>query len=282
MVTNVSDPKAPKYSIDDLQTLMARLRKPETGCPWDIEQNYLSITPSTIEEVYEVVDAIEQQDYAHLKEELGDLLFQVIFYAQLGREDGHFSFDDIVDGLTAKLIRRHPHVFPTGQLASEREPGEAGLKAAQQVSEQWDKIKQSERQQNGNSGLISDIPKALPALQRAQKLQKRVAKQGMDWRSVNAAVDKLDEEVAELKQAIKEGEQVAIKDELGDVLFTCVNVARKLKMDADQSLRVANTKFERRIESMQALIDQQDLSWKTLDDDGLDALWQQAKSQVKQ
>ena len=264
-----------QYSVSDLLYLMQRLRTPETGCPWDLEQNYLSITPSTIEEAYEVVDAIEQEDFAHLREELGDLLFQVVFYAQLAKEENRFDFDAVVHEITAKLIRRHPHVFPDGTLSSVFI--ETEQKSSAKVLAKWEAIKQQERQGKGHEGLLDDVPLALPALQRAQKIQKRVAKAGMDWSSADAVLEKLQEEIAELREAIALGSKDAIKDEMGDVLFTCVNVARHLQLDADQALRASSGKFEARINTMTKLMANDDVSWQELNASQLDQYWNTVK-----
>lgn len=285
---------SPKYDITDLLYLMKRLRTPETGCAWDLEQSYASITPSTIEEAYEVVDAIQREDFVHLKEELGDLLFQVIFYTRLAEEDELFDFSSVVDTLTAKLVRRHPHVFPEGTLTSAiSDPSERESAA---VLKQWEQIKSDERKEKGQGGVLDDVPLALPSLQRAQKMQKRVAKAGMDWRSVDAALKNLESEIAELREAISEGDaqtaegvdvaardraREAIADEMGDVLFSCVNVARKLKLDSDQVLRQANTKFERRIGEMEAALKADNVkAWDSLSDEALLACWQQAKQRL--
>ncbi|HHX82661.1 MAG TPA: nucleoside triphosphate pyrophosphohydrolase, partial [Pseudomonadaceae bacterium] len=169
--------KPVRHTIDDLLQLMARLRDPQTGCPWDIRQDFASLVPFTVEEVYEVVDTIERGDYDHLGEELGDLLFQVVFYAQVAEEEGRFDFSTVVDGIVRKLLARHPHVFPDGTLASHRATAEADER---QVKDQWEAIKAVERQSKGRSGLLADIPAALPALVRAQKIQKRAARVGFD------------------------------------------------------------------------------------------------------
>ncbi|WP_370981507.1 nucleoside triphosphate pyrophosphohydrolase [Agaribacterium sp. ZY112] len=265
------------YDINDLVYLMQRLRKPQTGCPWDLEQDFRSITASTLEEAYEVVDAIERDDIAHLKEELGDLLFQVIFYSQLASEQKHFNFNAVVDVLTQKLIRRHPHVFPNGTLSSERRPGDD--KEAKIISERWDQIKEQERAQKGQQALLDDVPKALPSLPRAQKLQKRVAKAGMDFRTEQAALKNIYVELQELESELAGArEPEAIQDELGDVLFSVVNLARKLDLNAEQSLRVSNHKFEARIKAMEELMLISGQSFSSCSDDELDALWQHAKS----
>ena len=264
-----------KFELNDLLYLMARLREPEFGCPWDLKQDYLSITPSTIEEAYEVVDAIELQDYGHLKEELGDLLFQIVFYCQLGQEDGYFDFSDIIQAITEKLLRRHPHVFPEGTLESKRTLNNAA--SEEKIKASWDAIKRQEREAKGSIGILDDVPKALPGLIRAEKLQKRAAQVGFDWKSPKDVVLKLDEEVLELKDAIESGNLDAIKDELGDVLFSCVNIARHLKLEPEQTVRQANTKFENRFRTMEDIANSQGLDLANIDELGLEALWQEAK-----
>lgn len=232
-----------QYSIDDLLYLMARLRDPESGCPWDIKQDYASIAPSTLEEAYEVVDAIEKQDFVHLKEELGDLLFQVIFYSQLGKEEHRFEFAGVVSDLVAKLIRRHPHVFPDGTLHSRIDsrdtlPGD--------VKARWETIKQQEREAKGAQGLLADVPLNLPALSRAAKLQKRAASVGFDWDDVYGPIAKVREELLEVEAELDSGDRNALEEELGDLLFAAVNIARYMKIDPEQALRRTNQKFEQR------------------------------------
>lgn len=232
-----------QYSIDDLLYLMARLRDPESGCPWDIKQDYASIAPSTLEEAYEVVDAIEKQDFVHLKEELGDLLFQVIFYSQLGKEEHRFEFAGVVSDLVAKLIRRHPHVFPEGTLQSRIDnrhtlPGD--------VKARWEAIKQQEREAKGAQGLLADVPLNLPALSRAAKLQKRAASVGFDWDDVYGPIAKVREELLEVEAELDSGDRNALEEELGDLLFAAVNIARYMKIDPEQALRRTNQKFEQR------------------------------------
>ena len=185
----------PSYEINDLLHLMARLRDPQGGCPWDIAQSYDSIVPCTLEEAYEVADAIERKDFDHLQEELGDLLFQVIFYAQLGKEDGHFKFNDVVDTLVKKLVRRHPHVFPDGDLY-----GSVAIPKLdeQEIKGRWEAIKELERQAKGKAdelvSILDDVPKSLPAIQRAEKLQKRAATVGFDWPEASQVLDKIEED----------------------------------------------------------------------------------------
>ena len=240
-----------EYGIEDLRYLMRRLRDPKSGCPWDLKQNFQSLTSHTIEEAYEVVDAIEQDDMSHLSEELGDLLFQIIFYSQLAEEQSQFSFDDIISTITQKLIRRHPHVFPEGTIESSR----VSLADAEivEIKRVWEEIKRQERTDKGIGKTLDDIPLALPALNRALKLQKRAANVGFDWSDIKPVIEKINEEVIELEVEIKRGDKVRMADELGDLLFSCVNLARHLKLDPETSLRGANEKFKRRFESMELL-----------------------------
>jgi ATP diphosphatase len=268
---------ASRYQLEDLLRVMERLRDPVSGCPWDQRQDFRSIVPSTLEECYELAAAIEQQDYPHLAEELGDVLFQVVFYAQLGRERELFDFGSVVDGLVGKLLRRHPHVFRDGEiegLVSDRTSVAA-------VKRSWEAIKQQERQRKSQHGVLADIPLALPALPRAQKLQKRAARVNFDWQESDAVLAKLEEEIAELRAAIALGDQAAMEEELGDILFTNVNLARKLGMDAEACLRRSSSKFERRFEVMESLAAQQQKPLAELPAQELDALWELAKASVK-
>ena len=231
------------YSIADLQYLMARLRNPETGCPWDLKQTFTSVVPHTLEEVYELVDAIEQGDSEQIRQELGDVLFQIIFYSQLASESGEFAFIDVVHDIVEKLLRRHPHVFPSGELSSERQlnaPDDEAIKA------RWEEIKQQEREQKSQLSAMDDVPQALPALVRAAKLQKRAAQQGFDWLEVQQVLAALRAEIDELDEAISLADTQHIADEMGDVLFSAVNMARHLKLDAEEVTRGACRKFERR------------------------------------
>ncbi|GMG87606.1 nucleoside triphosphate pyrophosphohydrolase [Biformimicrobium ophioploci] len=263
-----------KYNIDDLQYLMARLRDPDGGCPWDLKQTFATIVPSTIEEAYEVAEAIEREDFGHLPEELGDLLFQVIFYAQMGSEQERFSFDGIVHTLVAKLVRRHPHVFPTGELRGERREG--GLDE-QKVRDSWESIKEAERTSKGEQGALAGVATALPALTRAAKLQKRAARTGFDWPDIDQVLAKAQEEIGEVREAIATGDLDAAREEVGDLLFAVVNVARHLKADPETQLRATNRKFERRFAFVESAITG---SGRVLEDAGLeemDAAWDQAK-----
>lgn len=265
-----------RYSIEDLLYLMARLRDPFTGCPWDCRQDYGSLTPYTLEEACEVVDAIERNDLEHLPEELGDLLFQVVFFGQMGSECGDFDFGEIVHRLVTKLVSRHPHVFPEGTLASRRAPGSAPEE--QEISAIWESKKQNERNAKGRRGLLADVPVSLPALIRAQKIQKRAAKIGFDWNSIDGVVDKVKEELGEFEAEIKAGDIEALDEELGDLLFSMVNLARFAGCDAEKSLRAATEKFGRRFEAMEALASSEGNSLQSLDMDKLEALWQRVKS----
>ena len=269
------------YTLEDLLHLMARLRDPQYGCPWDLKQNYASIVPHTIEEAYEVADTIERGDFEHLQGELGDLLFQVVYYSQLAREEGRFEFDGVVDSITRKLIRRHPHVFPTGELYA---PVDIPSLSEAQVKSRWEEIKAEERAEKSQPeqlSLLDDVPAALPALSRAAKLQKRAATVGFDWPAALPVLDKVREELDEVLQAMADGDADALEDEIGDLLFAAVNLARHLKHDPEHALRRANRKFERRFRFIeQALRD----SGRPIEDcnlDELDALWGEAKRQEK-
>lgn len=274
------------YQLDDLLYLMSRLRDPKSGCPWDLKQTFETILPYTIEETYEVADAIEKQDYPHLKEELGDLLFQVIFYSQLGKEENHFDFAQIVDTLVSKLVRRHPHVFPSGELHSEA--NEQPL-TDDEIKGRWEAIKQQERnekaKQNDDSNqtvsLLADVPLALPAMQRAEKLQKRAASVGFDWPEPAQVLDKIEEEIVELREAIASGKIEAIQDELGDLMFALVNLARHVKVKPDMALRSTNAKFERRFNYIESCLALQDRTLQDASLDEMEALWQQAKQLEK-
>ena len=269
------------YTLDDLLHLMARLRDPQYGCPWDLKQNYASIVPHTIEEAYEVADTIERGDFEHLQGELGDLLFQVVYYSQLAREEGRFEFDGVVDSITRKLIRRHPHVFPTGELYA---PLDTPSLSEAQVKSRWEEIKAEERAEKSQPeqlSLLDDVPATLPALSRAAKLQKRAATVGFDWPAALPVLDKVREELDEVLQAMADGDADALEDEVGDLLFAAVNLARHLKQDPEHALRRANRKFERRFRFIeQALRDMgRPIEDCTLED--LDALWGEAKRQEK-
>jgi MazG family protein len=250
---------ATSSGIARLLEVMKALRTPVTGCPWDLEQDFASISHYTLEEAYEVVDAIERNDMRDLREELGDLLLQVVFHAQMASEDGLFDFEDVAGGIADKMIRRHPHVF-------------AGLKVAdgEHVHANWEVIKEGERKEKGkDDSLLADIPHAFPSLLRAFKLQKRAAKIGFDWPDVAYVYDKIDEELQEVKDARTKEERA---EEIGDLLFVCANLARHYDVDAEDALRAANRKFESRFRHMEANGLNAD---QTLEE--MEALWQLAK-----
>lgn len=269
----MSDPAA---ALDRLLHIMDALRDPQHGCPWDLQQDFASIAPHTLEEVYEVIDAIEQGTVDQLEAELGDLLFQIVFYARLGQERGDFDFAGIAQGISRKLLERHPHVFPDGTLDS------AGRKPqidALEVSVNWEQIKQVERQrkQQGVASRLDDVPHALPALMRAAKLQKRAATAGFDWKNHLGVLDKVREELAELEQALATGHMEQISDEFGDLLFSMVNLARHLQLNPETALRAANRKFEARFRSVETMASAEGMQLQELDDAALDAYWRRAK-----
>ena len=270
------------YKLDDLLQLMARLRHPEHGCPWDLKQSYASIVPYTLEEAYEVADAIERGDFDHLPGELGDLLFQVVYYSQLAAEEGRFGFAEVVDGITAKLIRRHPHVFPNGDLYAA--PDAQKLEEAA-VKQRWEELKAEERAARAAApeqlSLLDDVPQALPALSRAAKLQKRAAQVGFDWPEALPVLDKVREELDEVLEAMSENDPQAIAEELGDLLFVVVNLARHLKVEPEAALRAANGKFERRFRFIEQALREAGRPIENCSLDELDALWGEAKKQEK-
>ncbi len=266
------------YQLPDLLHLMARLRDPQHGCPWDLQQNYASIVPHTLEEAYEVADAIESGDFDHLPGELGDLLFQVVYYSQLAQEEGRFEFATVVDAITRKLIRRHPHVFPDGDLYGSLELPRLDEAA---IKQRWEEIKAEERAEKAAApeqlSLLDDVPSALPALSRAAKLQKRAAQVGFDWPEALPVVDKVREELGEVLEAMSENDPQAIAEELGDLLFVVVNLARHLKVDPENALRAANGKFERRFRFIEQALREAGRPIESCDLEELDALWGEAK-----
>lgn len=255
------------YSMNDLLAIMTRLRDREIGCPWDIEQDFKSIAPYTIEEAYEVAAAIDEADMEKLKDELGDLLFQVVYHAEMAREDGIFEFQDVVEAISAKMVRRHPHVF-----------GNKDIKDAEEQTRAWEAHKARERDKKGHS-LLDDVPSALPALLRAEKLQKRAARVGFDWPTAEEVLDKVEEEIAELRTELKapSPSKARTADEVGDILFALVNLARWLKVDAEEALRATNTKFKRRFKYIENQLekDGRDIRKVTLGE--MEELWQAAK-----
>jgi ATP diphosphatase len=262
-----------EYTIEDLLRIMQRLRDPDDGCPWDVAQSFQSIVPSTLEECYELAHAIESEDYAHVAEELGDVLFQVIFYAQLGTEKGLFSFEQVVSILSAKLLRRHPHVFAQGEIEGRVSHGTD----VEEVNKNWESIKRVERQKKSLHGILDDVPRALPALPRAQKIQKRAASVNFDWPDYQGARAKIQEELLELDEAVRSKSLDSIEDEMGDLLFSCVNASRHLGLDAEASLRRATLKFEGRFQEMVRLAELDSRSLNEFGNEELEVLWGRAK-----
>lgn len=270
------------YQLDDLLHLMARLRDPQHGCPWDLRQDYASIVPHTLEEAYEVADTIARRDFPQLRDELGDLLFQVVYYSQLGREDGHFDFAQVVDGITRKLVRRHPHVFPDGDLHG---PLDLPRLDEATIKRRWEEIKAEERAEKAAApeqlSLLDDVPAALPALSRAAKLQKRAANVGFDWADATPVVAKIQEELDEVREAMANGQAAQVAEEVGDLLFVMVNLARHLQVDAEDALRQANAKFERRFRFIEEALKAQDRTPQEASLEEMDALWDAAKVEEK-
>lgn len=268
----------PSRNIDRLLEIMAALRNPETGCPWDVEQNFQSIMPYTLEETYEVLDAIERDDMDDLREELGDLLLQVVFHSRMAEEQGSFAFGDVVEAITHKMIRRHPHVF-----------GDAEARSAGMAKGSWNRIKAEEKAERverraklglettEKNGFLDDIPQAFPALLRALKLQQKAAKVGFDWSEAAPILDKIAEETAELKEAMAAKEREDIEEEYGDLLFAMVNLGRHLEIDAETALVAANEKFKRRFHFIEKTLGEtgSDLDAATLDE--METIWGEAK-----
>jgi ATP diphosphatase len=268
--------KGPRMDeVRALLALMARLRDPQQGCPWDRAQDFASIAPYTIEEAYELAGAIERADPGRIRDELGDLLFQVVFHARLAEERGWFDFADVARGIHDKLVRRHPHVF------GERSTRDDGVA----LSRSWEAAKRAERAARGEGGTLADVPLALPALTRAAKLGRRAAQVGFDWPAADGARLKLDEELAELDAAAAavQGDpdrRDELEDELGDVLFSVVNVARLHGMDPEAALRAANAKFERRFAAMEGVARDEGLALEALTPEAWEQLWQRAKQRL--
>ena len=263
----------PDGGLPRLIEIMARLRDPDTGCPWDIEQTYASIAPYTIEEAYEVADAIERDDMKELEGELGDLLLQVIYYTQMGREEGLFDFESVTKAIADKMVHRHPHVF--GEETRDKSPEQQTL--------DWEKIKAAEREAKGQTeaGTLDGIAGNLPALTRAVKLQKRAARVGFDWPHVSHVVDKIAEEAAELVEARDDLTHDAMIEEFGDLMFVMANLARHLKIDPEESLRAANAKFKRRFEGVESKLRDHGKSPEQSDLAEMDSLWNLVKSEEK-
>jgi tetrapyrrole methylase family protein/MazG family protein/ATP diphosphatase len=254
-------------SIEKLLEIMTRLRSPHGGCPWDREQTFATIAPYTIEEAYEVADAIERDALDELEDELGDLLFQVVFHARLAEEAGAFAFGDVVAAICTKLTRRHPHVFGDAEIADARDQAAA-----------WERLKAAER--SAQQGVLDDVPLGLPALTRGAKLGRRAAQVGFDWPDLAGVRAKLAEEVDELDAAIAQGERERISAELGDVLFALVNLGRHLDIDPEASLRSTNARFQRRFEFIERAVAHSEGGWEDFDLAALDRLWDRAKSEA--
>ncbi|WP_426417305.1 nucleoside triphosphate pyrophosphohydrolase [Aestuariirhabdus sp. LZHN29] len=274
------------YRLEDLLLLMERLRDPQTGCPWDLQQTFATIVPFTLEEAYEVADAIRRDDYPHLMDELGDLLFQVIFYAQLGKEQQLFEMADILDNLVAKLIRRHPHVFPDGTLNSRR--GLEQVISDKEIKATWERIKRQERAAKAGADdareagrWLDDIPLSLPALKRGQKIQKRASLAGFDWDCPQPVLGKIREEVDELDHALAHESNAAALEELGDLMFACVNLARHLGSDAETLMSQANDKFQRRFEGVERHLVSKGGSLQAASLEEMETLWQRVKEAEK-
>lgn len=282
----------PKYTLEDLQYLMARLRDPDRGCPWDVKQTFASIVPHTLEEAYEVADAIEQGDRDEIRDELGDLLFQVIFYARMAEEEGSFDFTDITNAITTKLVRRHPHVFPNKDLQAYHPEGTRF--SDDQIKGQWDAIKAEERalkaslgKQAKQNSILDDIPKALPSLGRADKLQRRASNVGFDWDNIDDVFAKLEEEIGEIREVIQDAKDKTFRepeiharltDEVGDLLFCGVNLARFLKVNPDEALRGCNDKFTSRFNFIEQTLQAQGKAFEDCTLKELDALWDESKA----
>jgi MazG family protein len=270
--------RAEPYRLADLIAIMAALRTPVTGCPWDLEQDFRSIAPYTIEEAYEVADAIERGDLADLRDELGDLLLQVVFHARMGEEQGSFVFADVVDAICRKLVRRHPHVF-----------GDDHARTSTQVKGLWDRVKAEEKAAKRGDGadaagaesLLDGVPVGLPALTRAVKLQAKAAKIGFDWPAVAPVFAKLKEEIAELVAAMQAGDGAHVREEFGDMLFVIANLGRHLKLDPEGALREANEKFTRRFGHVERRLGADGRPWQEVRLDEMDVWWDEAKAAEK-
>jgi ATP diphosphatase len=261
--------KEPDQAAAELRRLldiMAALRDPERGCKWDVAQDFASIAPYTIEEAYEVADAILRRDFAALPDELGDLLFQVVYHARMAEEEGRFGFADVARHIADKMVRRHPHVF-----------GDAAARTAGMQAAAWEEQKRAERAARAETGTLAGIPLGLPALTRAEKLTRRAARVGFDWPDARAVLDKLDEEVAELRAELDGADPARLADELGDMLFVLANLARKLGLDAERCLREANFKFARRFGGVEAALAAEGRTPAEASLEEMEALWQAVK-----
>jgi MazG family protein len=270
-VNNSAPPPDAGTPIQRLIEIMARLRDPADGCPWDLQQTFATVAPYTVEEAYEVVDAIERGDLDDLKDELGDLLLQVVFHARMAQEQGSFAFDDVATAICDKMVRRHPHVF-----------GDASFESVEAQSEAWEDIKAEERGQKARTkSLLDDVPRGLPALTRAVKLSKRAARVGFVWPTTQGVLDKLHEEIGELEHEIEVGDMGKARDELGDLLFVCANLARDLGIDPEDALGAANAKFTRRFQFIEAALASAGRSPEQSNLQEMEALWIDAKTEER-
>ena len=258
-----------KRTFEDLVALMHRLRAPG-GCPWDREQTYESLKPFIIEEAYEVVDAIDRNDRAALVEEIGDLTLQSLFLAELGSEEGSFDIYDAITAIHDKLVRRHPHVF-----------GEVKADTADQVLTNWEKLKKAERKEKDQGGVLSGVPQSLPALLKASRLTEKAARVGFDWERVDDIFTKIDEEVAELREAVEGNDRAHVEEEVGDLLFTLANIARRMDINPEEALQKTNRKFKDRFELMEERIHSEGKNLDQLSLQELDHLWNEAKASLK-
>lgn len=262
-----------KYSFEDLVQIMARLRDPATGCPWDLQQNFSTIAPYTLEEAYEVADAIDRNDMRDLQDELGDLLLQPVYHAQMASEAEAFTIEDVIDGIACKMVERHPHVF-----------GSAHAVTAEDVNSIWDQKKRKEAERKGADETLSaldGVTSALPALLKAQKIQSKAAKVGFEWTKIEDVLDKLDEELEELFEAVHSGSKSDAAEELGDVLFVLVNLGRKIGINAEEALRQCNNKFERRFRGLEAGFREQGIELSALSLEEMTAAWISQKESEK-
>lgn len=259
-------PSSAEAELRRLLDIMAALRDPEHGCPWDKQQSFDTIAPYTIEEAYEVADAIARRDFAALPDELGDLLFQVVYHARMAEEDGRFGFAEVAERIAEKMLRRHPHVF-----------GDAASRDAATHMTAWEEQKRIERARRAETGTLAGLPVGLPALTRAAKLTARAAQVGFDWPDAASVLDKLDEEVAELRAELADADPARLADELGDLLFVLANLARKLDLDPELCLRQANEKFVRRFNSMEQSIESKELTLAEIPLEDMEAAWQAVK-----
>jgi ATP diphosphatase len=258
-------------SINKIRKIIKILRDPEDGCPWDIKQNFNSLAPYTIEEAYELVDAIEQNDIKSIKSELGDLLLQIILISQIASDNNYFNFDDVAEDISEKMMRRHPQIFDYNYNLNDF------------PQESWERIKNIEKskQANKNNHLLDTIEKNIPAMLRSIKIQKKASSMKFDWKDLNDVINKVDEELNELKEAIDNKNKLHIEEELGDLLFTIVNLSRHLKLDPEQTLRKSNNKFISRFNIMENILDEKKIEWHDLKKSDLLNLWNKAKDQLK-